>query len=85
MATWRQLLKEELDFTGDKLINLTITLTSEELDLEFDNGYGGVEGKPFTAWSKNYVYFPVCYDGKEWVESVPRNPCETKTEHVGGY
>lgn len=80
MATWRGLIAEAAK--GDAII--ACTLTPEELDVKFDNGWGGTEGEPFTAWSETRVYFPVCYDGAEWVESAPRNPCDEKTEHVGG-
>ena len=61
-----------------------MTLTKEELETTFDDDFGGIEGCPFTAWSENWVYFPVQYDGSEWVGSVPRNPCDIKTEHIGG-
>lgn len=54
------------------------------LDREFDAGYGGTEGLGFTIWMQRYVYFPVGYDGAESAESVPRNPCEEVTAHVGG-
>jgi hypothetical protein len=50
----------------------------------FDNGYGMSEGKPFTIWTTNRVYFPVVYDGSEWAGSVTRNPCPEVTEHLGG-
>lgn len=56
----------------------------EILDYEFDDGYGGTEGPSFTAWSENYVYFPACYDGSEWIATVPRNPINIATEHIGG-
>lgn len=62
---------------------ISYTLTEEELDIPFDDGYGGTEGKPFTLWTKNRVYFPVQYDGAEWVDSVPRNPCDEATKHLG--
>ena len=51
---------------------------------EFDGGYGGTEGCSFTAWGGKYVYFPAVYDGSEWVECVPRNPCLIATKHIGG-
>lgn len=54
------------------------------LDHQFHDGYGGEEGLPFTLWTKERVYFPVVYDGSEWVASVPRNPNGEATEHVGG-
>lgn len=53
-------------------------------DADFDAGFGGAEGCFFTLWTKRRVYFPVVYDGAEWCESVPRNPCDQATKHVGG-
>ena len=80
MSTWRELIGYILD--GDVLI--ANTLTDEEMDIDFDDGYGGHQGKPFTAWSEAMVYFPVVYDGAEWVGRAPRNPCDIATCHVGG-
>ena len=80
-VSWKELLEDKFD--DDELI--ANTLSNEEYNRPFDDGFGGPEGKPFTAWSKEWVYFPVCYDGAEWVERVPRNPCDVPTEHVGGY
>lgn len=60
------------------------TLSGSELDVEFDDGYGSAEGKPFTLWTANRVYFPSVYDGAEDCESVPRNPCNEAVGHVGG-
>lgn len=79
-TTWRKLIKEAL--FDDELI--ACTLSEDELDKKFSDGYGGSEGKPFTAWSETRVYFPVVYDGSEWVCSAPRNPCDEATSHVGG-
>jgi len=50
----------------------------------FDRGYGGSEGPHFTAWSEKRVYFPGVYDGAEWIDSVPRHPCDEATKHIGG-
>ena len=80
MSTWKQLLEDCAK--GDKII--ACTLTDDELNTEFDDGYGGIEGEPFTAWGEKYVYFPATYDGSEWVGRVPRNPCNDKTVHIGG-
>lgn len=55
----------------------------ELIDYEFDSGYGGENGPSFTAWTTNRVYFPVMYDGSEWISSVPRNPCDEATGHQG--
>jgi hypothetical protein len=68
--------------TWDDVVSSTLTI--EDLDREFDDDFGSKEGVPFTVWTRGRVYFPAVYDGAEWVESVPRDPCEEKTEHVGG-
>lgn len=54
------------------------------LDREFDDGWGGIQGHPFTLWTESRVYFPVTYDGKEWCASVPRHPCVEPSQHHGG-
>jgi len=80
MTTWRKLLTEKL---GEDVL-IANTMSSSAMDDAFDDGFGGAEGQHFTAWSKTRVYFPVVYDGAEWVESVPRNPCTEACEHIGG-
>lgn len=50
---------------------------------EFDSGYGLHRGLPVLAWSEERVYFPVVYDGAEWLDSAPRNPVAEGQEHVG--
>lgn len=99
MATWRELIaaamqkdddEDEDDYygckgSGDIWVDVVAcTLTDAELDVEFDSGYGGTEGKPFTLWTKRYVYFPVCYDGAESVGFASRDPDGKPTEHWGG-
>lgn len=84
MANWKQMLKEEFEQTGDDFSKMITTLSEDELIEEFYDGYGGHEGKPFTAWGEKYVYFPIVYDGSEWVGSAPRNPCNEAMEHQGG-
>ena len=83
ITTWRQMFVDVLRITGDSLDDLTLTLTDAELDVEFDCSYGGAEGKPFTAWSERYVYFPASYDGSEWIAFVSRHPDGKPTEHIG--
>jgi len=56
----------------------------EKLDYDFDSGYGCEYGPCFTCWTKDRVYFPVKYDGSEWISSVPRHPCDEVTGHQGG-
>jgi hypothetical protein len=79
MTTWRKELE-----AVDAFPLVGCTLTEAELDVEFDGGYGCREGSIFTAWSATRVFFPVSYDGSEWVGSAPRDPCDESTEHQGG-
>jgi hypothetical protein len=85
VSTWRKEIQEALEENGEGWGDIeSITLNEYELDIVFDSGYGGTEGKPFTVWTKNRVYFPAVYDGAEWVAFVSRNPDDKPTEHVGG-
>jgi hypothetical protein len=84
-TTWREMIGEAMAENGESWKDIVhTTLTDEELDTEFDDGYGGSEGCPFTLWTETAVYFPAVYDGAEWVASVPRNPCDMAMGHVGG-
>jgi hypothetical protein len=78
---WRNMITQALP-KGENIIACTIS--DEELDRKFYDGYGSIDGTPFTAWSENWVYFPLCYDGSESVGSAPRNPCDRSMEHQGG-
>ena len=85
MATWRELIADEMKSHGETLSDLiSCTLSDEGLDRGFHAGYGGEQGSPFTAWSETWVYFPICYDGSEWCGSAPRNPCDKAMCHQGG-
>lgn len=82
--SWKMLLEREMDARGETLADLEAnTLTDAEMVKEFNAGHGGTEGIPFTAWSPKTVYFPVCYDGAEWVGSVSRHPDGKPTCHQG--
>ncbi len=85
MATWKELIEE--GFTeGDTWEDVIYSTLSElAMNAEFDDGDGPVKGFPFTLWTKNRVYFPLSYDGAEWVGSAPRNPCDEAMTHNGGY
>ena len=84
MESWEQMLKKKFEENREDFSKMVTTLSAKELSRKFDDGYGGTEGSAFTAWGERYVYFPVCYDGAEWVGSAPRNPCDEETEHQGG-
>lgn len=84
-TTWRKEIEQRMQENNEKtFLHFVCTLTEEELDIEFDPGYGGTEGLPFTAWTEDFVYFPICYDGAEWCGSVSRNPNGEPTRHQGG-
>ena len=79
MATWRGKL------AGSRVTEWEAVAPNEAaLDEEFDARYGGPEGPNFLVWTTTHVWFPVCYDGAEWVGSAPRNPTNEGQEHVGG-
>lgn len=84
MSTWQSMLQDAMADRGEEGAAFECTLTYAELQEEFDNGFGAVEGKPFTAWTEKTVYFPICYDGAEWVGSVSRHPDGVPTAHQGG-
>jgi len=85
MACWRDMIEEEMTGMGDLMDQVEAVVPADiDLDRQFDAGYGSEEGKPFTLWTADRVYFPACYDGSEWVESVPRHPSDEVTDHIGG-
>lgn len=95
MATWRELIQEEMDNNGDSFDNLVDFVLGggksddwktvvEDLDAEFHDGYGGEGGCYFQLWTKDFVYFPICYDGAEWCGSASRNPNGKPLSHQGG-
>lgn len=84
-TTWRQELTVRMRERGESFDDIeSSTLSEQQLDNEFDDGFGHLEGCAFTVWTKNHVYFPAVYDGSEWVACVPRNPNGVATSHVGG-
>ena len=84
MDNWKNLIKYEMQEQGETFDDVVeCTLTEQQLLVEFDSGYGSSRGEPFTLWTTNRVYFPVVYDGAEWVESVSRNPDGKPTHHFG--
>jgi hypothetical protein len=82
---WKQLIDREREQTGDTSPIVDHTFKNDEEYLVFDSGYGLPEGVPFTLWTQERVYFPVCYDGAESVRSVARFPDGKATRHIGGW
>lgn len=74
----------EMVAVAGKLLTWEQAQTDKDFNKSFYKGFGCKEGAPFTAWSKDWVYFPVQYDGRESIGRAPRNPCNHANEHVGG-
>ena len=94
LTSWAKMLRDKLEDKNDSLVQLCIKFNGVDtfvpLDhygfcAKFDGSFGCPEGCHFTAWGERYVYFPVTYDGSEWIEAVPRNPELIATNHLGGY
>lgn len=88
LRTWGEMFDEERGKNGDDG-SFSVSPADLDFDREFVAGYKpSIEGVPFVAWSADWVYFPVKYDGAEWVGSVPRNPCSSDVwspiHHGGG-
>jgi hypothetical protein len=85
MITWKNKIELEMKMHEDSWANIqSCTLLENELNQEFDDGFGGENGLPFTVWTNKRVYFPICYDGAEWCGSVSRHPDGKATAHQGG-
>ena len=84
MTTWRQLFDEARSDASDASLVVQVAPNEAVLDVEFDDDYGISEGPAVLVWTEDRVYFPVVYDGSEWLGSAPRNPTTEGQEHVGG-
>lgn len=84
MDNWYRMLQEIMESDKKDFSQKKCTLTDKELKVNFDSGYGGSEGIPFTAWGKKWVYFPIVYDDSEWIGHAPRFPCKISMSHQGG-
>lgn len=83
-TTWRADFEAERENCGDTSPFVAVAPDETVLDIEFDDGYGGSQGPDVLIWTEERVYFPVVYDGAEWLESAPRNPTQRGQRHVGG-
>lgn len=85
LTCWKTLIQEVLTARGETTDDIIAsTFKPGEDELMFNPDYGNYEGVPFTLWTHKFVYFPVQYDGREWVDSIPRFPCDEATYHVRG-
>jgi hypothetical protein len=83
-TTWREELKAAMHSASDPGPVVAVAPDEAALDVTFDDGYGGSEGPSVLIWTEQRVYFPVTYDGSEWLGSAPRNPQASGQKHVGG-
>ena len=84
MTTWRKELTEAMQGAGDPGPVVAYAPNEGVFDLEFDASYGSSNGPAVLAWTESNVYFPVVYDGAEWLGSAPRNPTREGQAHEGG-
>lgn len=84
METWAEMLAATMESAGDPGPVVAYAPGEAAFDVRFDSGYGLAGGPPVLAWTATYVYFPVVYDGSEWLASAPRNPTGEWQRHVGG-
>ncbi len=88
VTTWNKVLADFLKEQDDEATDVIVAKAPADekvWDEEFSAGYGGPEGAHILAWSAQWVYFPVCYDGAEWMGRAPRHPRAKGQEHVGGW
>lgn len=83
-TTWMKELSRTRGKADDTEGPVTLAPDLDAFVVEFDPGYGTSEGPTVLAWTETRVYFPVVYDGAEWMGSAPRNPQQDGQHHVGG-
>jgi hypothetical protein len=83
-TTWREELKAAMHSASDPGPVVAVAPDEATLDVIFHEDFGGSEGPSVLIWTEQRVYFPVTYDGSEWLGSAPRNPQASGQEHVGG-
>ena len=82
-TTWRTEFDNERRAQKDESPVEAVAPQGVDLDRVFDGGYGGSCGERILIWTAERVYFPVVYDGAEWMGSAPRNPQAEGQGHVG--
>lgn len=80
MTTWRKMF--EATYPDLDLSKLVFNPRDIDLDREFNDGYGCIEGQPFYAYSDTKIYYCWEYDGSEGIGNIPRHPDDTKPTHT---
>ena len=89
MTNWKNELEkyndnfEAINIEGKMYLGNKVKSALRVLSREFDSGYGEPEGQSFFAWSRDFVYFCVAYDGAESIKRIPRDPSKEKVKHIG--
>jgi hypothetical protein len=81
-TTWRNELEAARDVDQSPIV--AVAPDDAILDMQFDGSWGMSEGPAVLIWTEQRVYFPVVYDGAEYLGSAPRNPQPDGQSHVGG-
>jgi hypothetical protein len=84
MTTWSAELAKEMRVVGDPGPVVAFAPNETAFAEEFNDGFGGTNGRAVLAWTETRVYFPACYDGSEWIASAPRHPTPSAEGHIGG-
>jgi hypothetical protein len=87
LTTWRKELDAaraaDVDHPPDDGAIVAVAPDEALLDVAFYAGYGHAAGPHVLIWTEHYVYFPVTYDGSEWLGRAPRDPQPEPQWHEG--
>jgi hypothetical protein len=84
MENWRSKIAEKMRTVGDGWDNLVCsTLSSSELDAEFDTSTGRSAGKQLILWTESWVYLTVDFEDRDIVLRIPRNPAKGAGLYLG--
>jgi len=54
------------------------------LDYEFENDWGFIDCHPIYVWTNKRIFVLATYDGKVWLQPIPRNPKPCNPLFIGG-
>ena len=91
MTNWKNDLEqyndnfEAININGKMYLGNKVKTALRVLSREFDSGYSNTnDGQSFYAWSIDWIYFCVVYNGEEYIDRVPRDPYKMIPKYVGG-
>lgn len=80
-TNWWDMLRQAMLADGETFPPLHCTLPESEMRSVFSNGTYDIEGEPFTAWGREWVYFPLEREGCIKIGHAPRHPCDISLGH----